>query len=132
GTGTILVVEDEPVLRSLMTSLLETYGYRVLVAEDGIKAVSVFEQAKDEIALVISDLGLPGISGYESIQRLRALRPEVPFVLVSGFFDPELQEHIEHSGIKAFIQKPFVPERILRTISQLTKNNIVAEEQVQG
>ncbi|HEY5615938.1 MAG TPA: PAS domain S-box protein [Bacteroidota bacterium] len=119
GSETILVVEDELVLRTLLTSLLESYGYRVITAEDGLKAISVFEQHKHELALVISDLGLPGMSGYDSLQRLKAINGDVPLVLVSGFFDPEMQEEVAQAGIKAFIQKPFVPEKILKTIRQI-------------
>ena len=128
GSETILVVEDELVLRTLLTSLLESYGYRVITAEDGLKAISVFEQHKHELALVISDLGLPGMSGYDSLQRLKAINGDVPLVLVSGFFDPEMQEEVAQAGIKAFIQKPFVPGKILKTIRQIINQYSLSAE----
>ena len=116
GTETILVVEDEEALRNLLTELLESYGYTVLKADDGVSGLEQFKRHRDDIEAVITDMGLPRMSGQDLFTRIRELDPSSRIVLASGYLDPELRSHLMALGAKAFLQKPYQPTDILRVI----------------
>ena len=125
GMETILLVEDEEMLLDLMKTLLEAKGYHVLTAQDGVEAVEVFTRHKDEIAVVISDMGLPRLGGWEAFQKMREMRSDVNVILASGYFDMNLKAEIIKAGAKDFVQKPYdleeITERIREVISQSKK-----------
>jgi two-component system cell cycle sensor histidine kinase/response regulator CckA len=116
GTETVLVVEDEEALRNLLTELLQSYGYTVLQAEDGVSGLERFTSHKDEIKAVITDMGLPRMAGQDLFARIREIDPAARVVLASGYLDPELKSHLFTLGAKAFLQKPYQPADILRVI----------------
>ncbi|HTO95280.1 MAG TPA: PAS domain S-box protein [Bacteroidota bacterium] len=116
GTETILVVEDEDALRNLLTELLQSYGYRVIQAADGIAGLDRFTRHRDEISAVITDMGLPRMSGQDLFSRIREIDPASCIVLASGYLDPELKSRLFSLGAKAFLQKPYQPGEILRVI----------------
>lgn len=116
GSETILVVEDEPLLQDLMRSRLEAKGYRVLVADDGLRAVELYSHHKKEIALVFTDMGLPKLTGYDEFKRLKEINPTVRVIIAGGFLEPELKAEMLKQGAKAFVQKPYDPEDILTVI----------------
>jgi PAS domain S-box-containing protein len=116
GSETILVVEDERALRELMTELLESYGYTILQAQDGLDGLEMFTQHKDEIDVVITDMGLPRMSGQDMFTRIRELSPNARVILASGYLDPGLKARLFSEGAKGFIQKPYQPHEILRAI----------------
>lgn len=116
GTETILLVEDEEMLLDLMKTLLETKGYHVLTAHDGVEAVDMFTRHKDEIAVVISDMGLPKLGGWEAFQKMREIRSNVNVILASGYFDINLKAEIIKAGAQDFVQKPYDPEEITQKI----------------
>ena len=107
GDETILYVEDEEALRSLTKFALEQKGYRVLPARDGDEAVAIYQTRKEEIHLVVSDMGLPKIDGYEVHRILKGINPSLRMILVSGFLEPELKSRILQDGVKDFVQKPY-------------------------
>jgi two-component system, cell cycle sensor histidine kinase and response regulator CckA len=120
GKGeTILLVEDEIALRELLAMLLEERGYRVLTASDGEEAVEIFRQHSNEVAVVLSDLGLPKLGGWEAFIQMKAINSHVKAILASGYFDPELKQEIIKTGAKQFIQKPYQPPEVLLKIRQL-------------
>ena len=114
GSETILFVEDEEMLMTLIASFLESKGYRVLTATDGVSAVKLYKERNSEIDLVITDMGLPGMGGGEVFQSLRAVNPKTKVILVSGYLDPELKNMMLDAGAKGFIQKPYAMEEVLR------------------
>jgi two-component system cell cycle sensor histidine kinase/response regulator CckA len=116
GTETILVVEDEPALRELVTELLESGGYTVLQAQDGLEGLEKFTRNKDAIDIVITDMGLPRLSGQDMFARLRELSPNASVILASGYLDPDLKARLFSEGAKGFIQKPYQPHQVLRAI----------------
>ncbi|MCX6136409.1 MAG: PAS domain S-box protein, partial [Ignavibacteriales bacterium] len=116
GNETILFVEDEEALQILGTSTLESKGYKVLLASNGEEAVRMYEQHKDGIHLVLSDMGLPKISGHEIFQILKESNPNLRMILTSGFIEPELRSLILRNGVRDFIQKPYSPIELLRSI----------------
>jgi PAS domain S-box-containing protein len=107
GTETILVVEDEEMLRELLKNILQSAGYRVFTAIDGKEAIDLFRQHRDDIQLVLSDLGLPKLSGYDVFRKMKLMKSDVRFILVSGFMESQTKTEMSKEGIKDFIQKPF-------------------------
>jgi two-component system, cell cycle sensor histidine kinase and response regulator CckA len=116
GSETILLVEDEELLLESVHQLLESKGYKVYVAQDGKEAVRIFREHNRSIDLVLTDLGLPGISGKEEFEKLKEINLEVKVIMASGFFEPDVKSELFKAGIKGFIQKPYVPDEILRVI----------------
>ncbi|MCX6133035.1 MAG: PAS domain S-box protein [Ignavibacteriales bacterium] len=110
----ILLIEDEILVSDATMEMIEASGYRVLLASDGIEGVETFERHKDEIALVLSDLGLPKLNGIEVFRRIRAIKPNVQFILASGFMQPEEKSALDKAGLEFFIQKPYLASALLR------------------
>jgi PAS domain S-box-containing protein len=104
--GTILVVEDEPVVRGLVRATLRELGYTVLEASDGYEALRLIAEHKTEIHLLLTDVIMPLMNGHELAQRLKTVRPGVKVVYMSGYTDDVLAFHGIAPEIE-FIQKPF-------------------------
>ncbi len=107
GSGTILLVEDEEMMRSMAETMLTRLGFKVLIAKDGVEAVEVFEQHSNEIDVVLSDLTMPRMNGFETLAALRRIRPDIPFVMASGHDASKLftDDHLEIPQI--FLHKPY-------------------------
>ena len=116
GEHTILVVEDEELLLDLLKEMLEGEGYRVLTATDGNQAVDMYRNEMKRISLVLSDMGLPHMGGWEVLRQLKAINPQVKVILSSGFMDAKVRQDMLKSGAKDFIQKPYTPARVLQQI----------------
>lgn len=115
GTETVLFVEDEEMLKDVITNVLEEKGYTVLTASDGIEAVELFMKHQRDIALVLSDLGLPRLGGWEACVTMREINAGVRVVVASGFIEPTLREEIVKAG-GGIVQKPYEPSEVLRTV----------------
>ena len=118
GTETILVVEDEDVLRDLLATVLQMQGYNVMSARDGEEAVKVFSEHAGEIALVISDIGLPKLNGWDAFKVMNEKSANVKVLLASGYLDPGQKSEMFKSGVKRFIQKPYRIDEVLRAIRE--------------
>ncbi len=118
GSGTILVVDDEDVVRHTAKSALERYGYSVLLAGDGSEAVRVLARTRD-ISLVLLDLTMPLMSGQEALRGIRDLRPDVPVVLSSGFSESEAVQRFDGLALAGFLQKPYTAEQVAEKIKQV-------------
>jgi PAS domain S-box-containing protein len=116
GTETILLIEDEYLILKLIRRLLKSYGYSVYVAADGEEAIEVFARHRDEIALVLSDIGLPKMSGIDVFKKLKEMNPHTKVILASGFFEPDLKFSLHQLGVKGFIQKPYSNDEVLRKL----------------
>ncbi len=116
GTETILLVEDEEMLRELAKMALKGKGYTVITATNGEEAIQIYKARKKEIALVLSDMGLPKLDGYSAFKELKEINPAIKFVIASGYIDPVQKSEILKSGVKEFIQKPYVPNDMLSKI----------------
>ncbi|HEY5995469.1 MAG TPA: PAS domain-containing protein, partial [Candidatus Deferrimicrobiaceae bacterium] len=118
GDGTILVVEDEESVRRLVRETLERAGYRVLVAADGEEGLDVSSRFPGEIPIVLSDIVMPRMGGFEMVDRLESVRPGIRVVLMSGYS----AESVTHQGSmgkgRLYIQKPFRPDALIRTIRE--------------
>jgi CheY-like chemotaxis protein len=118
GTETILVVEDEEALLTMLKVTLTVKGYNVLTAVDGLEALDLFQKHKDEIALVMTDVGLPKISGDKLFFELKKVNPSVRVVLMSGYIDAGLKSEILKAGVQDFVQKPYNPNEVLRKVRE--------------
>ena len=116
GTETILLIEDEEVLRTLAKSILVLKGYAVLTAEDGLQGVEMYRSHQKEIAVILSDIGLPALGGHDVFRKIRAINPEAKVIFASGFFDPETKSEMFKAGLKDFIQKPYMQDEVLQKI----------------
>jgi two-component system cell cycle sensor histidine kinase/response regulator CckA len=108
---TILFVDDEPALRSLGRVILERYGYRVLEAEDGVKALEVLHQQRGQIDLVILDLCMPRLSGEATFRVLQETDQRIPVLFASGDFLDQ-QPPDKHNQIAGFVFKPYRPREL--------------------
>jgi PAS domain S-box-containing protein len=119
GTETILVVEDEDVLRLLLEEVLRAKGYEVLSAADGVEGYEVYAQHADDIHAVIADMGLPKQSGFEMFLKIRDLNSRARVILASGYLSPELKSKLFVAGAKEFIPKPFQTNDVLRKLREV-------------
>ena len=119
GTETILIAEDEELLRKLLEQLLVGQGYTVVSAQDGAEALTVYARHQKEIALVISDNGMPKLSGIELVTALKAINPEVKVIISSGFIDNTLREDMVSVGVTDYIMKPFAVFEILTKLRRV-------------
>ena len=116
---TVLIVEDEDNLRDLVKMVLEENGIKVLEAVDGVEALKVFNAHKDEIGVVLSDLGLPRLGGWEAFLKMKEINPELKGILASGFSHEDVRTEIIKSGAMEFIPKPYDSKQILTLVRKV-------------
>jgi two-component system cell cycle sensor histidine kinase/response regulator CckA len=116
GSETILIAEDDDNVRQIMRDILEGYGYRVIEAEDGKEAVTLFTRNADQIKLLLFDVMMPGESGWEAYQEIRAVRPEVAILFMSGYPIDFIQAKGIPSTKENYLAKPVSPEELLRKV----------------
>ena len=109
GTETVLVVEDEDSVRRLITSILELHGYRVLSAGTAGEATQISVGHDGGIDLLLTDLDIPDLTGRELAQRLRATRPEMMLLYISGRPDDDIADYGVLPSGNLFLHKPFTP-----------------------
>jgi len=118
GSETILLVEDEEGVRDLAQEILEAGGYRVLVARNPAEALPVAESHGETIHLVVTDVVMPQVSGPELVERLKALRPDLHVLYMSGYADNAIVQHGVLDAGLAFLQKPFTPDALVRKVRE--------------
>jgi len=118
GTETILVVEDEDILRDLLVKLLVMQGYTVIPASDGEEAFMRFSEHAEEIDLVVSDMGLPKRSGWDAYRMMQKINPKARILLASGYIEPALKAEILKSDAVKFIHKPYKIEQIIVAVRE--------------
>jgi CheY-like chemotaxis protein len=116
---TVLVVEDDPALRTLMVRTLSAKGYRTLEASDGIEALERLA-ADPDIELVVTDIVMPRMNGVELMQALSTTAPDLPVILMSGYATGALAE-LGINAPCAILPKPFPAERLLQEVQRCTR-----------
>jgi two-component system, cell cycle sensor histidine kinase and response regulator CckA len=114
----VLLIEDDEMVRKLSKTMLMQLGFSVLEAIDGVKAIEIFHQHKNIIGLVICDLSMPHMNGWETLITLRRFSPDLLFILASGYFDPEIMKRNDPEGPQAFLSKPFTLKDLDEAIDQ--------------
>ncbi|MBU0482898.1 MAG: response regulator [Proteobacteria bacterium] len=123
GKATIMIMDDDEMVRTLAQRILSQFGYEVVLAEDGKEAIQLYENAKDSpnpIDLIIMDLTIPGgMGGKEAIEKIHQINPEAKVIVTSGYSnDPIMANHKEY-GFCATITKPFMIKELIRLVSQV-------------
>lgn len=116
--GTVLVVDDDKLVRDLVCAVLRHAGYQVEQALDGFKALEL-SKADPSIKLAILDMTMPGIGGMETLKLMRVLRPEMSFLLTSGFSDAMPEHYPMHDGMVRFLAKPYRNQELLEAVASL-------------
>ncbi|MEX2189079.1 MAG: response regulator [Bacteroidota bacterium] len=116
---TILVVEDEDVLLELLRGLLEANGFEVITAMDGVEAVRLYRERGNDIAVVLTDMGLPALGGWEVLEQILQINPSAKVICASGFLESSIREEMIAAGAVDFIQKPYSYQGLLALIRRL-------------
>lgn len=121
--GKILLVEDEEMVRALTKELLESCGYEVFEARNAKEAISFFFMTKEKPDLLISDVVMPGVSGYELATKIREKAPTLPVLFISGYVDQVEKFRKFENERTFFIQKPFSNDSLIRAVSEIIEKN---------
>jgi DNA-binding NtrC family response regulator len=105
--GTVLLVDDEPMLRNVGERALMRLGFAVLLAKDGVEAVEIFRQHRDEVRCVLCDLTMPRMNGWETLVALRKLAPGLPVILASGYDKAHVMAGDHPELPQEFLSKPY-------------------------
>jgi CheY-like chemotaxis protein len=117
GSGRILVVDDEEIMRITAEELLKYLGYDVLLAADGKEGADIFAKEHDKIDLVMLDMVMPVMNGRECFRELKRIDPAVKVVISSGFVLDDSLNEMRASGLAGFIKKPFQTADLSRVVS---------------
>jgi two-component system cell cycle sensor histidine kinase/response regulator CckA len=120
---TVLVVEDERIVRELVVDILEAEGYKVLSAEDGEQALILARSLDGPIHLVVTDIVMPHVSGSELAAELLRLRPDTRIIFISGYSDRETVRRTQSGTPANFVAKPFTPEELQRKVREVLKDS---------
>jgi PAS domain S-box-containing protein len=120
GEGTILIVDDEEIVRRMAQSALQRLGYRILTANNGKEALEIYSNAPGMIDAVLLDMTMPVMGGEETLKRLTKIRPDVAVVAMSGFDEREAKSRFGR-GIGGFVQKPFTARQLGEAIGAILR-----------
>ena len=112
----ILVVDDEDSIRDITKTSLETFNYKAMTACDGIEAIALYAEHRNEIVIVLTDIVMPIMDGLTTIRTLKKINPMVKIIAVSGLISSEKMNSVTEIGVKAFLSKPYTAEQLLQTI----------------
>ncbi len=122
GTETILLVEDEEIVRAIMRSLLEESGYTVLEATDGEDGLRLFKENRGKINLVLSDIIMPKMQGREMYEEIKKIAPDIKILFISGYPADFIDQKSFSEKGKNIIDKPVIPDELLRKIREVLDN----------
>jgi DNA-binding NtrC family response regulator len=124
----VLVVDDEPVIREGLSRILEGGGFTVETAKNGHVAVELLQQK--EFDLIITDLKMPGMSGFEVLNAVKVLQPNAPVIMITGFATVETAVEAMKSGTVDYIVKPFAPDQILEKVHRALEQKPASPEEI--
>jgi PAS domain S-box-containing protein len=116
GVELILVVDDEEMIRDLTQDMLRMLGYQVVLAENGERAIEIYRERAEEIALVLVDMIMPKMGGQETYRRLKEVNPNVKAILSTGYSQAGKAQEILSQGVHGFIQKPYAIDELADAI----------------
>ena len=119
--GTVLVVDDEDLILSVATETLELAGYSVLTARNGKEGIERFQAHHDFLVAVLLDITMPIVGGEEALYAMRKFNPQVPIIMSSGYSEQEVLTRIQDAQVSGFLQKPYLPEKLLDKIEGLAR-----------
>ncbi|MGM0431418.1 MAG: response regulator [Spirochaetota bacterium] len=116
--GRILVVDDERLVRFVITKTLRDAGYDVVAVKNGFEAVQTVSQEDHWFDLIVLDMIMPGMNGHSTFQAIRHIRPEMAIMMISGYSDMAQVKELKEAGLVAFIEKPFNRDELLETVKE--------------
>jgi CheY-like chemotaxis protein len=116
GKGTVLVVEDEENMVYLLRKALLRHKCGVFVALDGEQAIDLYQRHKQDIDVVLLDIGLPKLSGWDIISRMKQENPNIRVFVTSGYLEPDLRSKLKQAGVQGFIEKPYTPDDVVQML----------------
>jgi CheY-like chemotaxis protein len=119
GTGTVLVVDDEEIVRATARHTLQRYGYGCILAQDGSAALESYKNSPGNVALVLLDLTMPVMSGEETLRQLQLVNPKVKVLLTSGYNEVEAVQRFAGKGLAGFIQKPYTAAALAEKVKEV-------------
>lgn len=122
GTGTVLLVDDDPVIQKICSDMLTKLGYTVITAMDGQEGVDIYSTRHGDIDAVILDVVMPIKSGNEALDELKNINPDIRVLVSSGYRDDQRIEEMLKKGVSGFIQKPYTFEELSKEISRIITN----------
>jgi len=122
GTGTILLVEDEEQIRKMAIVMLQRLGFAVIEASNGKEALELYQQKSADITLVVTDIGMPIMDGYELIRKLKKINPTLPIIISSGFGDVDITARIAKEDIAGLINKPYTPNQLREVLKRVIES----------
>jgi len=117
GSGRILVVDDEEIIRITTKAALEALNYEVITAEDGVEAVEIFRREHETIDLVFLDMIMPKINGRETFEKIKSIDKNARVIMSSGFSRDEDMDDLKQKGLSGFIRKPYRRAEISRVVA---------------
>lgn len=124
GRGVILVVDDDEYVLQAADVTLRSFGYSVLLADDGDKAVEIFRANGGGIDLVVLDMIMPGMGGEETCRALRDMRPDVRVLLSTAYNADEVERRLPTGGFVGLLQKPYAPDQLVAMVQQLLTGDV--------
>ncbi|NTW98381.1 MAG: response regulator [Geobacteraceae bacterium] len=121
GSGGILLVDDEELLRDVGKALLEDLGYRVYLAEEGEQALETYARERENISLVILDMLMPKMGGKETLLRLMENYPDTRVLISSGFNQEGTVDDLKNIGARGFLQKPYLCQELCKAVTEALK-----------
>ena len=121
GSGTILVIDDEEIVRRTAKAALEHFGYSVILSENGKQGLELLSRDGKGVRLVVLDMTMPVMSGEETLQHIRKLRPDLPVLLTSGFDESEVAQTFADRGLAGFLQKPYSAAHLAEQVKMALK-----------
>jgi signal transduction histidine kinase/ActR/RegA family two-component response regulator len=128
GSETILVVEDEPGIRRLVTRTLTDHGYKVIAASDALEAVTSLAQLSGRLDLLATDVVMPGMGGRELADQIHGTHPDAKILFLSGYTEDAIIRHGIHHAANAFLEKPFTPVELLKKVRAVLDQSEVRSE----
>ncbi len=129
GRGTVLVVEDEEALVRLLREVLSKAGYQTLTAMDGEEAIDLYHHHKEEIDIVVLDLGLPKITGFDVIHELKEQNPVIRIIITTGYLEPQVKSELFQAGVKDCIYKPYLVDDLVEKVGFLIEHSRTSFEE---
>ncbi len=119
--GRVLVVEDDPILRRVLVKILQSWGFAILEATDGLSALETIDAKADELSVILLDIMLPLLNGLEVARRVGEERPEVPIVACSAALTDDLRADLHDAGVRVFLPKPYSADLLRATLCQAAR-----------
>ncbi|MGB7922852.1 MAG: response regulator, partial [Pyrinomonadaceae bacterium] len=119
----ILVVDDEESIRQITKGTLETFDYKVLVANDGTEALALYAEHRNEIKVVLTDMMMPFMDGPATIRALKKLNPQVKIIAASGLAANEKSAEAASAGVRMFLPKPYTAEKLLKALAEILRDD---------